>query len=121
MHPTILGAMRANAGDLLKWHIDHAAHPQQIFLRLTVFPHGKISLRIEESAQQLVIYCSGFIPSFISKKGNPLDAFDRRRQVNLAARLMARHFALGNSPETLIVTLAARGAPRKRWLAYQML
>jgi hypothetical protein len=93
-HPTVLAAMRANAGDLLKRHIDHAAHPQQIFVRLTVFPHGKLSLRIEESAQQLAIYCSGLIPSFISKNGNPLDAFDR-----LAARLVARHLALGHSPE----------------------
>ncbi len=35
-----------------------------------------------------------------------LDAFDRQRQVDLAARLVARHFALGHSPQSLIATLA---------------
>jgi hypothetical protein len=35
-----------------------------------------------------------------------LDAFDRQRQVDLAARLVARHLALGHSPQTLIATLA---------------
>ena len=35
-----------------------------------------------------------------------LDAFDRQRQVDLAARLAARHLTLGHSPQALIVTLA---------------
>ena len=35
-----------------------------------------------------------------------LDAFDRQRQVDVAARLVARHLALGHSPQSLIVTLA---------------
>ncbi|MEH2560631.1 Rieske (2Fe-2S) protein [Bradyrhizobium sp. AZCC 2289] len=35
-----------------------------------------------------------------------LDAFDRQRQVDLAARLVARHLALGLSPQALIATLA---------------
>ena len=35
-----------------------------------------------------------------------LDAFDRQRQVDLAARLVARHLTLGHSPEALIATLA---------------
>jgi hypothetical protein len=35
-----------------------------------------------------------------------LDAFDRQRQVDLAARLVARHLQLGHSPRELIVTLA---------------
>ena len=35
-----------------------------------------------------------------------LDAFDRQRQVDLAARLVARHLTLGLSPEALIATLA---------------
>ena len=35
-----------------------------------------------------------------------LDAFDRQRQVDLAARLVARHLTLGNSPQALIATLA---------------
>jgi nitrite reductase/ring-hydroxylating ferredoxin subunit len=35
-----------------------------------------------------------------------LDAFDRQRQVDLAARLVARHLKLGHSPQALIVTLA---------------
>jgi hypothetical protein len=35
-----------------------------------------------------------------------LDAFDRQRQVDLAARLVARHLALGHSPQALIATLA---------------
>jgi nitrite reductase/ring-hydroxylating ferredoxin subunit len=34
-----------------------------------------------------------------------LDAFDRQRQVDLAARLVARHLALGHSPRALIATL----------------
>src|SRR5262249_50302094 len=35
-----------------------------------------------------------------------LDAFDRQRQVDLAARLVARHLKLGHSPQALIGTLA---------------
>jgi nitrite reductase/ring-hydroxylating ferredoxin subunit len=35
-----------------------------------------------------------------------LDAFDRQRQVDLAARLVARHLQLGHSPQALIATLA---------------
>jgi nitrite reductase/ring-hydroxylating ferredoxin subunit len=35
-----------------------------------------------------------------------LDAFDRQRQVELAARLVARHLTLGYAPQALIATLA---------------
>jgi ParB-like chromosome segregation protein Spo0J len=35
-----------------------------------------------------------------------LDAFDRQRQVDLAARLVARHLRHGHSPQALIATLA---------------
>ncbi|MBP0596106.1 Rieske 2Fe-2S domain-containing protein [Paraburkholderia sp. LEh10] len=35
-----------------------------------------------------------------------LDAFDRQRQVDLAARLVARHLTLGHPPDALIATLA---------------
>jgi nitrite reductase/ring-hydroxylating ferredoxin subunit len=35
-----------------------------------------------------------------------LDAFDRQRQVDLAAKLVARHLTLGHSPQALIATLA---------------
>ena len=35
-----------------------------------------------------------------------LDAFDRQRQVDLAARLVGRHLTLGHSPQTLIATFA---------------
>lgn len=35
-----------------------------------------------------------------------LDAFDRQRQVDLAARLVARHLTLGHSPQALLATLA---------------
>jgi nitrite reductase/ring-hydroxylating ferredoxin subunit len=35
-----------------------------------------------------------------------LDAFDRQQQVDVAARLVARHLTLGHSPEALIATLA---------------
>jgi hypothetical protein len=35
-----------------------------------------------------------------------LDAFDRQRQVDLAARLVARHLEHGHSPQALIATLA---------------
>ena len=34
------------------------------------------------------------------------NAFDRQRQVDLAARLVARHLTLGHSPQALIATLA---------------
>jgi hypothetical protein len=51
-----------------------------------------------------------------------LDAFDRQRQVDLAARLVARHFTLGHSPQSLIATLA-RAVLREDagFHAYQML
>jgi nitrite reductase/ring-hydroxylating ferredoxin subunit len=35
-----------------------------------------------------------------------LDAFDRQRQVDVAARLVARHLTLGHPPQALIATLA---------------
>jgi hypothetical protein len=35
-----------------------------------------------------------------------LDAFDRQRQVDFAARLVARHLTLGHPPEALIATLS---------------
>jgi hypothetical protein len=35
-----------------------------------------------------------------------LDAFDRQRQVDRAARFVARHLELGHSPQALITTLA---------------
>jgi hypothetical protein len=51
-----------------------------------------------------------------------LDAFDRQRQVDLAARLVARHLTLGHSPETLIATLAhAMLREDAGFHAYQML
>jgi nitrite reductase/ring-hydroxylating ferredoxin subunit len=51
-----------------------------------------------------------------------LDAFDRQRQVDLAARLVARHLTLGHAPQTLIATLA-RAVLREDagFHAYQML
>jgi ParB-like chromosome segregation protein Spo0J len=51
-----------------------------------------------------------------------LDAFDRQRQVDLAARLVARHLQLGHSPQALITTLA-RAVLREDagFHAYQML
>jgi hypothetical protein len=48
-----------------------------------------------------------------------LDAFDRQRQVYLAARLVARHLRLGHSPQSLIATLAR--ALLAGFHAYQML
>ncbi len=51
-----------------------------------------------------------------------LDAFDRQRQVDLAARLVARHLRLGHSPQALVATLA-RAVLREDagFHAYQML
>jgi hypothetical protein len=51
-----------------------------------------------------------------------LDAFDRQRQVDLAARLVARHLQIGHSPQALITTLA-RAVLREDagFHAYQML
>jgi ParB-like chromosome segregation protein Spo0J len=51
-----------------------------------------------------------------------LDAFDRQRQVDLAARLVARHLTLGHSPQALIATLAhALLREDAGFHAYQML
>jgi nitrite reductase/ring-hydroxylating ferredoxin subunit len=50
------------------------------------------------------------------------DAFDRQRQVDLAARLVARHLTLGHSPQALIATLAhALLREDAGFHAYQML
>jgi nitrite reductase/ring-hydroxylating ferredoxin subunit len=51
-----------------------------------------------------------------------LDAFDRQRQIDLAARLAARHQMVGHSPQALIATLA-RAVLREDagFHAYQML
>jgi len=51
-----------------------------------------------------------------------LDAFDRQRQVDFAARLVARHLMLGHSPQALIATLS-RAVLREDagFHAYQML
>lgn len=51
-----------------------------------------------------------------------LDAFDRQQQVDLAARLVARHLALGHSPQALVATLAhALLREDAGFHAYQML
>jgi nitrite reductase/ring-hydroxylating ferredoxin subunit len=51
-----------------------------------------------------------------------LDAFDRQRQVDLAAKLVARHLKLGHSPQSLIATLAhALLREDAGFHAYQML
>jgi hypothetical protein len=51
-----------------------------------------------------------------------LDAFDRQRQVDLAARLVARHLTLGHSTQALITTLAhALLREDAGFHAYQML
>jgi hypothetical protein len=51
-----------------------------------------------------------------------LDALERRRQVDLAPRLVARHLTLGHSPQALIATLArARLREDAGIRAYQML
>ncbi|MFP3556800.1 Rieske 2Fe-2S domain-containing protein [Paraburkholderia sp. SIMBA_049] len=51
-----------------------------------------------------------------------LDAFDRQRQFDLAARLVARHLTLGHPPQALIATLAfAVLREDAAFHAYQML
>jgi nitrite reductase/ring-hydroxylating ferredoxin subunit len=51
-----------------------------------------------------------------------LDAFDRQRQVDLAARLVARHLTIGHPPRPLIATLTlALLREDARFHAYQML
>jgi hypothetical protein len=51
-----------------------------------------------------------------------LDAFDRQRQIDQAARLVARHFKLGHPPQRLISTLAqAVLREDASFHAYQML
>ena len=55
-------------------------------------------------------------------RANLLDAFDRQRQVDLAARLVARHLTLGHSPQALIATLACAVLREDAGFhAYQML
>ena len=47
------------------------------------------------------------LPADVAKiRAALLDAFDRQRQVDFAARLVARHLQLGHSPQELIATLA---------------
>jgi hypothetical protein len=55
-------------------------------------------------------------------RGALLDAFDRQRQIDLGARLVARHLSLGHPPQALIVTLG-RALLREDadFHAYQML
>jgi hypothetical protein len=51
-----------------------------------------------------------------------LDALDRQRQIDLAARLVARHLRLGHPPEELIDTLARAVLREDAGVhAYQML
>jgi hypothetical protein len=51
-----------------------------------------------------------------------LDALDRQQQVDLAARLVARHLVLGHSPQALIATLASTVLREDAGFhAYQML
>jgi hypothetical protein len=50
-----------------------------------------------------------------------LDTFDRQRQVDTAARLVARHLTMGSPPEALIATLAHALLREARFHAYQML
>src|SRR3954449_4818236 len=51
-----------------------------------------------------------------------LDAFDRQRQVDLAASLVARYLTLGHSPQALIATLAHAALREDAGFhAYQML
>ena len=51
-----------------------------------------------------------------------LDTFDRQRQIDAAARLVARHLTLGHSPDALIATLAqALLREDAGFHAYQML
>jgi hypothetical protein len=46
------------------------------------------------------------LPADVERIGTALlDAFDRQRQVDLAARLAARHLKLGHPPQALIATL----------------
>jgi hypothetical protein len=48
-----------------------------------------------------------YLPADLATIGAALlDAFDRQRQVDLAASLVARHLTLGHSPQALINTLA---------------
>ena len=56
------------------------------------------------------------------RQASVLDLFDRQQQVDLAARLVARHLSLGHSPQALIATLA-RALLREDagFHAYQML
>src|SRR5262249_20051471 len=55
-------------------------------------------------------------------RANLLDAFDRQRQVDLAARLVARHLTLGDSPKALSATLACAVLREDAGFhAYQML
>jgi hypothetical protein len=40
-HPAVSTATQANTCDLAKWHIDHAAHSQPVFVRLAFLTIGE--------------------------------------------------------------------------------
>src|SRR5271165_1007101 len=72
MHPTVSAATQTNAGDLVKRHVDHAAHLQPVVVRLTVFRHGREPVQTSSRTYNhcLTIF-SRFVPNSFRKMAMP--------------------------------------------------
>src|SRR6185312_16896965 len=66
-HLTVSAATQANARDLAKWHVDHAAHSQPVLVRLTA-SHGSGFLRTSRRMYNHCWMISRVLCQFISKK-----------------------------------------------------
>ena len=62
----LLGS-QANAGDFVKWHIDHAAHAQPIVVGLTVFHHGRTSADLKGNIQLEILHAVR--PTLLTTRG----------------------------------------------------
>src|SRR5208283_3156037 len=49
-HHIVLAATQANSRDLLKRHVDYAAHSQPLLVRLTVLRHGEASADVRRTS-----------------------------------------------------------------------
>src|SRR6516162_10094629 len=69
-HPTAWAASQADARDLAKWHVDHAAHSQPVLAGLTVFRHGIGSLRTSSRTHNRCLEISRAVCSIHFDDGN---------------------------------------------------
>src|SRR5215472_16154244 len=69
-HRTVSAATQANTRDLAKWHVDHAAHSQPVFLRLTVSSHGEGSLLTRRTYNHSLMFSATSIEGLIDQDAN---------------------------------------------------